>query len=163
MQQPHAELRLQPPHRLAEPGGAAPAAAPHRESRRPGDRDEGVQIAEIGSHCPRFRTACADHAGYRASANAIAWPRQQEDSHDRPSHPGTFALGSRIVKRLGYGAMQLAGPGVFGPPRDRDAALAVLRDAVASGVDHIDTSDFYGPHVTNEVIREALRPIRRIS
>ena len=71
---------------------------------------------------------------------------------------GTFRLGSRSVKRLGYGAMQLAGPGVFGPPRDRDAALAVLREAVGSGVDHIDTSDFYGPHVTNQIIREALAP-----
>ena len=71
---------------------------------------------------------------------------------------GTFAIGGRIVKRLGYGAMQLAGPGVFGPPKDRDAALAVLREAVASGVNHIDTSDFYGPHVTNQLIREALHP-----
>ncbi|SKA34840.1 aldo/keto reductase family oxidoreductase [Consotaella salsifontis] len=71
---------------------------------------------------------------------------------------GTFTLGSRTVKRLGYGAMQLAGPGVFGPPRDRDAALAVLRKAVESGVDHIDTSDFYGPHITNQIIREALSP-----
>ncbi len=58
------------------------------------------------------------------------------------SKAGTFALGDRIVKRLGYGAMQLAGPGVFGPPKDRDGAIAVLREAVASGVDHIDTSDF---------------------
>jgi len=71
---------------------------------------------------------------------------------------GTFTLGDRTVKRLGYGAMQLAGPGVFGPPKDRDGALAVLRGAVASGVDHIDTSDFYGPHVTNQLIREALHP-----
>jgi aryl-alcohol dehydrogenase-like predicted oxidoreductase len=71
---------------------------------------------------------------------------------------GTFALGDRTVKRLGYGAMQLAGPGVFGPPKDHDAALAVLREAVASGVNHIDTSDFYGPHVTNRLIREALAP-----
>jgi aryl-alcohol dehydrogenase-like predicted oxidoreductase len=71
---------------------------------------------------------------------------------------GVFSLGSRAVKRLGYGAMQLAGPGVFGPPRDREAALAVLRAAVAAGVDHIDTSDFYGPHVTNQIIREALAP-----
>ena len=71
---------------------------------------------------------------------------------------GSFRLGDRDVKRIGYGAMQLAGPGVFGPPRDRDAALAVLRDAVASGVDHIDTSDFYGPHITNQIIREALHP-----
>jgi aryl-alcohol dehydrogenase-like predicted oxidoreductase len=71
---------------------------------------------------------------------------------------GTFRLGSRTVKRLGYGAMQLAGPGVFGPPRDRDAAIAVLRHALDAGVDHIDTSDFYGPHVTNRLIREALAP-----
>ncbi|MDH3032353.1 aldo/keto reductase family oxidoreductase [Methylobacterium fujisawaense] len=71
---------------------------------------------------------------------------------------GTFQLGDRRVKRLGYGAMQLAGPGVFGPPRDRAAAIAVLRAAVAAGVDHIDTSDFYGPHVTNQIIREALHP-----
>jgi len=69
-----------------------------------------------------------------------------------------FALGNRTVKRMGYGAMQLAGPGVFGPPKDRGAALAVLREAVARGVDHIDTSDFYGPHVTNQLIREALHP-----
>jgi pyridoxine 4-dehydrogenase len=74
------------------------------------------------------------------------------------SKSGTFSVGGRTVKRLGYGAMQLAGPGVFGPPKDRDAALAVLREAVASGVDHIDTSDFYGPHVTNRIIREALHP-----
>lgn len=74
------------------------------------------------------------------------------------SRAGTFSLGTRTVKRLGYGAMQLAGPGVFGPPRDRAAAVAVLREAVAAGVDHIDTSDFYGPHVTNEIIREALAP-----
>jgi aryl-alcohol dehydrogenase-like predicted oxidoreductase len=69
-----------------------------------------------------------------------------------------FPLGDRTVNRLGYGAMQLAGPGVFGPPKDRNAALAVLREAVASGVNHIDTSDFYGPHVTNQLIREALSP-----
>ncbi len=71
---------------------------------------------------------------------------------------GSFKIGSRTVKRLGYGAMQLAGPGVMGPPRDRTAALAVLREAVESGVDHIDTSDVYGPHVTNQIIREALYP-----
>jgi pyridoxine 4-dehydrogenase len=71
---------------------------------------------------------------------------------------GTFTLGDRTVKRLGYGAMQLAGKGVFGPPSDRDGALAVLREAVESGVDHIDTSDFYGPHITNQLIREALHP-----
>ncbi len=71
---------------------------------------------------------------------------------------GTFKLGDRVVNRLGYGAMQLAGKGVFGPPRDHDAAIAVLREAVAAGVNHIDTSDFYGPHITNQLIREALHP-----
>ena len=71
---------------------------------------------------------------------------------------GACRLGARSVNRMGYGAMQLAGPGVFGPPKDRGTALAVLREAVASGVNHIDTSDFYGPHVTNQLIREALHP-----
>jgi aryl-alcohol dehydrogenase-like predicted oxidoreductase len=70
----------------------------------------------------------------------------------------TFEFAGRAVHRLGYGAMQLAGPGVFGPPKDHDAAIAVLREAVASGVNHIDTSDFYGPHITNQIIREALHP-----
>ncbi|WPB55810.1 aldo/keto reductase family oxidoreductase [Xylophilus sp. GOD-11R] len=76
------------------------------------------------------------------------------------SRAGTYALGSFTVGRLGYGAMQLAGPGVFGPPQDRAGALAVLREAVESGVNHIDTSDFYGPHITNQLIREALHPYR---
>jgi pyridoxine 4-dehydrogenase len=71
---------------------------------------------------------------------------------------GVFPLGNHTVNRMGYGAMQLAGPGVFGPPKDRAGALAVLREAVARGVNHIDTSDFYGPHVTNQLIREALHP-----
>jgi aryl-alcohol dehydrogenase-like predicted oxidoreductase len=71
---------------------------------------------------------------------------------------GTFKLGDRSVRRLGYGAMQLAGRGVFGPPKDHAAAVAVLRQAVAAGVNHIDTSDFYGPHITNRIIREALHP-----
>ena len=71
---------------------------------------------------------------------------------------GTFQLGTFHVSRLGYGAMQLAGSGVFGPPKDPGAALAVLREAVAGGVNHIDTADFYGPHVTNRIIREALHP-----
>jgi aryl-alcohol dehydrogenase-like predicted oxidoreductase len=70
----------------------------------------------------------------------------------------TFQLGDLTVNRMGYGAMQLAGPHVFGPPKDREAALAVLRDTVANGINHIDTSDFYGPHVTNQLIREALHP-----
>jgi len=73
---------------------------------------------------------------------------------------GTFSLGDLAVPRIGYGAMQLAGPGVFGPPRDRDEAIAVLRTAVKLGIRHIDTADFYGPVVTNEIIREALAPYR---
>ena len=71
---------------------------------------------------------------------------------------GAFLLGNRSVNRMGYGAMQLAGPNVFGPPKDSKAAIAVLREAVAQGVNHIDTSDYYGPHVTNQLIREALHP-----
>jgi aryl-alcohol dehydrogenase-like predicted oxidoreductase len=74
--------------------------------------------------------------------------------------PGSFMLGDRNVSRMGYGAMQLAGPRVFGAPKDRDTAIAVLREAVESGVNHIDTSDYYGPHVTNRIIREALHPYR---
>jgi aryl-alcohol dehydrogenase-like predicted oxidoreductase len=74
------------------------------------------------------------------------------------SNAGTFKLGDRIVKRMGYGAMQLAGKGVFGPPKDPAAAIAVLREATASGVNHIDTSDYYGPYVTNQLICEALHP-----
>src|SRR3954462_7764602 len=72
---------------------------------------------------------------------------------------GTFTMAEDLtVPRMGYGAMQLAGPHVFGPPADRDAAVAVLREAVALGITHIDTSDYYGPYVTNESIREALPP-----
>ena len=73
---------------------------------------------------------------------------------------GTYKIGDRSVKRLGYGAMQLAGKGVFGPPKDRAEAVAVLRAAIEAGVDHIDTSDFYGPHVTNQIIKEALHPYK---
>jgi pyridoxine 4-dehydrogenase len=79
---------------------------------------------------------------------------QQTDFAGSFTLPGT----SMKVNRMGYGAMQLAGPGVFGPPRDVNAAIAVLREAVKSGVNHIDTSDYYGPHVTNQIIRQALHP-----
>jgi pyridoxine 4-dehydrogenase len=75
-----------------------------------------------------------------------------------PAPASTYPFAGRTVNRMGYGAMQLAGPGVFGPPRDHATAVAVLREALALGVDHIDTSDFYGPHVTNHLIREALHP-----
>src|ERR1044071_8111671 len=70
----------------------------------------------------------------------------------------TFPGTSMRVHRMGYGAMQLAGPQVFGPPRDVNAAIAVLREAIATGVNHIDTSDYYGPHVTNQIIKQALHP-----
>jgi aryl-alcohol dehydrogenase-like predicted oxidoreductase len=84
-------------------------------------------------------------------------PLTKENGMSTTQH-ATWQLGDRTVNRLGYGAMQLAGPGVFGPPKDPQAARDVLRAAVAGGVDHIDTSDFYGPHVTNRLIREALHP-----
>src|SRR5258705_6059584 len=74
------------------------------------------------------------------------------------SKAGTFRLGDRDVNRMGYGAMRLTGLGIYGLPKDRDEAISVLREAVASGVNHIDTSDYYGPHVVNEIIREALSP-----
>lgn len=74
------------------------------------------------------------------------------------SKAGHFSFGGRTVSRMGYGAMQLAGPGVYGPPKDHAAAIAVLREALAAGVNHIDTADFYGPHVTNRLICEALHP-----
>src|SRR5690349_765648 len=83
---------------------------------------------------------------------------------DQPNHlpaaaAGTFSMAEDLtVTRMGYGAMQLAGPHVFGPPADRDAAVAVLREAVALGITHIDTADFYGPHVTNQIIKDALHP-----
>src|SRR5437016_2564167 len=79
---------------------------------------------------------------------------EQIDLAGRFTLPGT----STTLNRMGYGAMQLAGPQVFGPPRDVDAAIAVLRESVESGVNHIDTSDFYGPHVTNQLIKQALHP-----
>jgi aryl-alcohol dehydrogenase-like predicted oxidoreductase len=79
-------------------------------------------------------------------------------TQDKLGGPFTFPGTSLTVRRLGYGAMQLAGPGVWGPPADPDAAVAVLREAVASGVNHIDTSDYYGPHITNQIIRKALHP-----
>src|SRR3974377_2009713 len=95
-------------------------------------------------------------------------PNHPKGSADRRKDPmtkqtklgGTFTLPNSAISlhRMGYGAMQLAGPGVWGPPRDVDAAISVLREAVASGVNHIDTSDFYGPHVTNQLIKQALHP-----
>ena len=86
--------------------------------------------------------------------------RKGSDIISQPNLGGSFTLPhtSMTINRMGYGAMQLAGPGVWGPPRDPDAAVAVLREAVAAGVNHIDTSDFYGPHVTNQIIRQALHP-----
>jgi pyridoxine 4-dehydrogenase len=83
---------------------------------------------------------------------------QQTELNTKLGGPFTLPNTSMTVNRIGYGAMQLAGPHVFGPPRDMDAALAVLREAIASGVNHIDTSDFYGPHITNQIIKKALHP-----
>jgi pyridoxine 4-dehydrogenase len=104
-----------------------------------------------------------------SAANGAQLPRRLDEQRSAvPQHLGEagnasnaaerFMLAGRSVSRLGYGAMQLAGPGVFGPPKNKDEAIAVLREAIARGVNHIDTADFYGPHVTNRLIREALRP-----
>jgi pyridoxine 4-dehydrogenase len=91
----------------------------------------------------------------------MASPTRKEDfSMSNIDKSDSYKLADRLVNRLGFGAMQLAGPGVFGPPKNHQAALAVLREAIASGVNHIDTSDFYGPHITNQIIREALHPYR---
>src|SRR5258705_7556895 len=107
--------------------------------------------------CSLFRTACSDYAPLsRRRTRATSGHRERRSIMSNQS--GTFTLGDRTVKRLGFGAMQPAGRGVFRPPKDHGAALAVLREAVARGVNHIDTSDFYGPHVTNRLIREALAP-----
>ena len=82
----------------------------------------------------------------------------QQELNNKLGGPFTFPNTSMTVNRMGYGAMQLAGPGGFGPPKDRKMAVDVLHEAVASGVNHIDTSDYYGPHITNQIIREALHP-----
>src|ERR1700754_3359803 len=90
----------------------------------------------------------------------MRWMSRREcpPSHMSPSMCSQYYLGDKSIWRVGYGAMQLAGDGVFGPPRDRDEAIAVLRAAVDAGVDHIDTAQYYGPAVVNELIREALYP-----
>src|SRR5690348_3267596 len=116
-----------------------------------------VFAAGRASCCPESGTACAVRVGLsprtrRAISRSMftAWRSVMTDI----TAAGSFRLGDRLVNRMGYGAMQLAGPGVFGPPRDRGEAIAVLREAVANRVNHIDTSDFYGPHVVNEIIAE---------
>jgi pyridoxine 4-dehydrogenase len=81
-----------------------------------------------------------------------------EDPMNDIKRSGTYLLGDKSVHRMGYGTMQLAGPEVFGPPKDKQEALSVLREAIDAGVNHIDTSDFYGPHITNQIIKEALAP-----
>src|SRR5690348_10874157 len=88
----------------------------------------------------------------------LAWKERTPMSAAAHGGRFTFPVTSLTVHRIGYGAMQLAGPGVWGPPKDPEGALAVLREAVAAGVNHIDTSDYYGPHVTNQLIRRALHP-----
>jgi pyridoxine 4-dehydrogenase len=100
----------------------------------------------------------ADNFNGVGIATTIRKPSIGIDHMSNAAATHKFALGHRIVNRLGYGAMQLAGPGVFGPPKNREAAIAVLREAVSRGINHIDTSDYYGPHITNQLIREALRP-----
>jgi aryl-alcohol dehydrogenase-like predicted oxidoreductase len=94
----------------------------------------------------------ASLTGQTIGLQAEAKPMQHSNFiMTKTNAPGSFMLGDRHVSRMGYGAMQLAGPRVFGPPKDRDTAIAVLREAVERGVNHIDTSDYYGPHVTNQL------------
>ena len=160
VEQPYAELSFQAAHRFAQTRGAVAADACRvPKAARAGYGDKGCQITQI-RHCAVFRTGRADYTAFSHTMKlcTVAPRTYRRVPMTQVSNSGTFKLGDRRVKRLGYGAMQLAGPGVFGPPKDRQAALAVLREAVASGVDHIDTSDFYGPHVTNQIIREALHP-----
>src|SRR5204863_8003546 len=108
---------------------------------------------------PKFRTARYDYIRLSSNRSRSIWlAAKRRNSMMNINKAGTYRLGDRDVKRMGYGAMQLAGQGVFGPPKDRDQAIAVLREAVASGVDHVDTSDYYGPHIVNQIIREALSP-----
>jgi aryl-alcohol dehydrogenase-like predicted oxidoreductase/nucleoside-diphosphate-sugar epimerase len=120
-------------------------------ARYHGVADEGIEFRDIATAIGRG----LDLPVVSVSVGEAA--RATKEQKPMPLNT-TFPFAGRSVHRLGYGAMQLAGPGVFGPPKDRRAAIAVLREAVAAGVDHIDTSDFYGPHVTNELIREALHP-----
>ena len=107
---------------------------------------------------PTGRAVTRDQMGAERREPIV--PRSEKPGDPCPmlSAPAAFRLGDLLVKRLGYGAMRLSGPGIFGPPRDRETAVAVLREAISSGVNDIDTSDYYGPHITNELIREALHP-----
>ncbi len=126
------------------------------------DPDLAERIAPMATDWISLSTgvACERREQRRVRTRRVPMPAgpAQETSMIDTTAAGSSSLGDRTVNRMGYGAMQLAGPGVFGPPKDHAAALDVLREAVTRGVDHIDTSDFYGPHVTNQLIREALAP-----
>ena len=120
-------------------------------------RDEGATVIATGSNPEMLEQARHDHrrkAGQKASMTMTKQATHGSALGGQFTFPGT----SLTVRRIGYGAMKLTGPSMTGPIMDHDAALAVLREAVAAGVDHIDTSDFYGPHVVNQIIREALHP-----
>src|SRR5258708_4662548 len=117
---------------------------------------------EAGDLCPALGRGVRGAEPLRAGGHRGVVPRGRywrgTLGAGKATSAGTFAMGDLTVTRMGYGAMQLAGPGVFGPPKDRDAAVAVLRAAVDAGINHIDTSDFYGPEITNQIIKEALYP-----
>src|SRR6185312_8793368 len=164
MEQAHAEACFEAFHRIAQLRGRAVAAA-CRLAKAAGlhHGQEGEKVLHVGCHCSGLRTARAECDGLSGREctpivrlSPFDNPMEKDMSHLKQA--GTFSLGDRSVNRMGYGAMQLAGTGVFGPPKDHAAALAVLRAALEAGVNHIDTSDFYGPHVTNRIIREALHP-----
>ena len=151
--------------RLAKSKSLRSSAATRRRASSSGSIDDSWRPAGVDAFVPwlptqdRSSRARVRRPGLPLPARtAILGMRERESSMTDITAAGAFALGDRTVNRMGYGAMQLAGRGVFGPPKDRDEALAVLRAAIAAGVNHIDTSDFYGPHVTNQIIREALHP-----
>jgi aryl-alcohol dehydrogenase-like predicted oxidoreductase len=107
---------------------------------------------------PNLKNPSSNHSSKREMRIMNKGRRDQMIAQTDPAGSFTLPGASVTVNRMGYGAMQLAGPGVFGPPHNVDAAIAVLREAVESGVNHIDTSDYYGPHVTNQIIKQALHP-----
>src|SRR4029079_9779397 len=114
-----------------------------------------TRAAEVGAHARRAARRSRGAPLFRDIARSSSMNTKSVQARG-----GTYPFDDREVARVGYGAMQLSGKGVFGPPRDRAGAIAVLRTAVESGVEHIDTSDYYGPHITNQLIREALHPYR---
>src|SRR5215469_7312560 len=115
-------------------------------------------ILEFRRQSPIYRNSRRPSISIPKVLNPITHGENMTTNQTKLGGTSPFPKTSSRVYRMGYGAMQLSGPEIFGPPRDVDAAIAVLRQAVASGVNHIDTSDYYGPHITNQIIKRALHP-----